>query len=71
MNELKPCPNCKGQVTLYVNIERGVFARCKQCKSEFEVCTMAEAPTYGGTKIRKSTVQKIIKKWNRRATDER
>ena len=66
--ELKPCPKCKSKITLYTNIERGVFARCEQCKSEFDVCGMDKVPVYDGVKVRKSTIRKIKKMWNRRAT---
>lgn len=71
MNETKlnPCPKCNGEITLFVNINRGVFARCGQCKSEFDVCGTHEVPTYHGIRIRKSTIRKVNKMWNRRATD--
>lgn len=63
---LKPCPKCKSKITLYTNIERGVFARCEQCKSEFDVCGMDKVPVYDGVKVRKSTIRKIKKMWNGR-----
>ena len=62
--ELAPCPECQGEISLYTNIEKGVFARCKRCKSEFDVCDMAQVPLYRGVKIRKSTIRKIKKLWN-------
>lgn len=68
--ELKPCPKCKSKVTLYTNIERGVFARCEQCKSEFDICGMGDIPLYDGIKIRKSTARKVEKMWNRMVNDE-
>ena len=68
--ELKPCPKCKGRIRLFVNIERGVFAKCSQCQSEFDVCGVDKVLTYDGIKIRKSTIRKVEKMWNRRADDE-
>ncbi len=69
--ELKPCPICNGEITIYISVERGVFARCKLCKNEYDVCDVDKVPTYDGVKIRKSTVRKIEKIWNRRADDGR
>ena len=68
MLETNPCPKCNGEITLYTNIERGVFARCKQCKSEFDVCEVEETKPYDGIKIRKSTIRKIAKMWNTQQT---
>lgn len=62
--QLKPCPKCGSQVKLITNIDRGVFARCEHCKSEFDVCGMDKVPLYGGVKIRKSTIRKIKRIWN-------
>lgn len=69
--ELNQCPKCKGQITLFTNIERGVFARCEQCKSEYDVCSMDKVSIYDGVKIRKSTIRKIEKMWNRMADNDR
>lgn len=68
--ELKPCPKCKGRIRIFVNIERGAFAKCSQCQSEFDLCGVDKVPTYGGVKFRKSTIRKIQKIWNRRADNE-
>lgn len=65
MEELNPCPKCKGKITLHTVISRGVVARCRECKSEFDVCGVEELKLYHGCKIRKSTIRKIEKMWNR------
>ena len=65
-NELKPCPKCGGEITIYTGIFRGAFAKCKNCKSEFDICGMDKIPTInGGVKIRQCTVDKIKRMWNR------
>lgn len=32
MPELKPCPKCGGDIIIWVNIERGAYAKCVDCK---------------------------------------
>lgn len=68
-NELKPCPVCKGEIRIFTNIARGAFAVCKACKKEFDICENNQIPVYHGCRIRKSTVNKIERMWNRRAED--
>lgn len=65
MEELNPCPKCNGKITLYTVVGVGVVARCRECKSEFDVCGVDELKLYNGCKIRKSTIRKIEKMWNR------
>lgn len=69
-NELKPCPKCGGDIIIWVNIERGAYAKCVDCKKEYPLCGIKDVPTYQGVKIRKSTVRKIEKMWNRRANND-
>lgn len=65
--ELKPCPECKGEITIYTNVARGAFAVCQECKREFDICGTDQIPTYNGCRFRKSTADKIRRMWNRRA----
>lgn len=67
---LLPCPSCKGEIRIYTHLARGAFAVCKTCKKEFDICGMDQIPVYHGCKIRKSTVNKINKMWNRMAVRE-
>lgn len=64
---LKPCPYCKGEIRIYTQLGRGAFAKCKACKKEFDVCEDDQIPTYHGVRIRKSTVNKVYKMWNKMA----
>ena len=62
--ELESCPMCGGGVTLWVNMDVGAFASCHSCRNYFSVCCMNEIPLYCGCRIRKSTKEKIKRKWN-------
>lgn len=62
--ELKPCPDCNGEIEIYVNVMRGAFAVCQKCKKEVGICGMDRIPVYHGVRIRKSTVAKIKRMWN-------
>ena len=62
---LMPCPECGGNITLWVNMDVGAFASCHVCKKHFPVCEMKEIPVYGGYKIRKTTKEKVKRMWNR------
>ena len=64
--EIHPCPDCSGEIRIFTHIARGAFARCQVCKKEYDICGMDQIPTYHGCRIRKSTVNKIIRMWNRR-----
>lgn len=68
--ELKPCPKCKGQIKLYSRFGVGAVAVCQNCKEEFVICGVEELKIYSGCKIRKSTIRKVEKMWNRRADNE-
>lgn len=70
MNRPKSCPDCNGAITIYTNICRGAFARCHVCKKEYPICGIEEIPVFNGCKIRKSTAEKILRMWNRRADSE-
>lgn len=65
--ELKPCPVCNGEIKIYTNSLRGAFSECQKCKKEVDICGMDKIPLYHGVKIRKSTVAKIKRMWNRMA----
>ncbi len=67
--ELKPCPKCNGEIKLYSRVGVGAVAKCQQCKEEFVVCGMADLKLYNGCRIRKSTIGKIEKMWNKQATE--
>ena len=69
-SELKPCPKCRGEIRIYVATFKGAVAKCMECKSLFDICGMDKIPLYDGVKIRKSTVRKVYKMWNRSAADE-
>ena len=68
--ELKPCPKCNGEIRLYSRFGVGAVAVCKNCKEEFVICGVEELKIYNGCKIRKSTIRKVEKMWNRRADNE-
>lgn len=59
--KLKRCPFCGGEAELYV--ENGVTARCKFCN-----CGTPFKMDCGYSK--KSAIEIVIEKWNRRATDD-
>lgn len=63
--ELKPCPDCNGEVKIYANIMRGAYAVCLSCKKEFDICGMDKIPLYQGCKFRKATADKIRRMWNK------
>ena len=63
--KLNPCPKCNGEIKLYSSLGVGAVAICEQCKLEFIVCGMEELKVYNGCRIRKSTVKKIEKMWNK------
>ena len=67
MAELLSCPKCNGEIKLYSRLGVGAVAECQQCKGEFTVCGMEELKVYNGCRIRKSTVRKIEKMWNKQA----
>ena len=66
MVKIKPCPECKGEIRILVNCERGAFAVCQSCEKEFDICGTEQIPLYQGCRIRKVTVDKIKNMWNRR-----
>ncbi len=68
MAELKPCPKCNGEIKLYSRFGVGAVAVCQKCKEEFVVCGIADLKIYNGCRIRKSTIGKIEKMWNKQAT---
>ncbi len=65
--KLKPCPDCNGEIKIYTNISRGAFSKCQKCKKEVDICGMDKIPLYRGVRIRKSTIAKIKRMWNRMA----
>ena len=66
MSELKPCPSCGGEIRIFLHIYRGAVAKCQACKKEYGICGTDKIPTYNGIQIRKCTVDKIRRLWNRR-----
>ena len=62
--DMNPCPKCGGKIILCMEIERGVYAQCEQCKSEFDVGKLKDRELYYGLKIRMSTLKKVTKLWN-------
>ena len=65
VDDLKPCPKCKGEIELYSSCyltnESNCFARCKSCKSEFVVPTELKAK---GVKIYPASIKKAHRIWN-------
>lgn len=68
---LKPCPDCNGEIKIYLNLNRGAFSECQKCKKEVDICGWDKIPVYHGIKVRKSTADKIRRMWNKRAESER
>ena len=70
--ELKPCPECGGEIALYsccridVNYNYNCFAKCQKCKKEYPMPEV-ELKTYG-TRIYSASVRKAERLWNLRAT---
>jgi hypothetical protein len=67
--ELKPCPECGGNITLYSHCsfkdDYNCFARCSNCKREFP---MPEAWLAShGTRIYPASIKRAHRCWNRRA----
>ena len=64
-DNLKPCPKCKGEITLYSScyITNGsnCFARCESCKSEFAIPTELKVK---GVKIYPASMKKARRLWN-------
>ncbi len=65
--KLKPCPDCNGEIKIYLDLYRGAFSECQKCGNEVDICGWDKIPLYCGVKIRKSTADKIRRMWNRRA----
>jgi transcription elongation factor Elf1 len=65
LDELKPCPKCKGEIQLfscgYFTGDSNCFARCKSCKKEFVVPTELKA---NGVKIYPASIKKAYRIWN-------
>lgn len=60
-NELKPCPFCGGEATVFVSGEGGVYVICTKCfiRTQTLVDTLAYSkPT--------NAVYKVVDQWNRR-----
>lgn len=65
--ELMPCPDCNGEIKIWTASGRGAFSECQKCGKEVDICGWDKIPLYCGCKIRKSTVNKIKRMWNRMA----
>lgn len=57
--KLKPCPDCSSEIKIFTNLLRGAYAKCLQCKKEFDICGNDRIPLYHGCRFRKSTADKI------------
>lgn len=63
--ELKPCPFCGGEATLFVAPEGGVFVKCVRCGAKTKCRVDSDAfskPT--------NAVKSVIEAWNRRVKEE-
>jgi hypothetical protein len=65
LDDLKPCPKCRGEIDLYSSChytdDGNCFARCKSCKTEFTVPTELKA---NGVKIYPASIKKAYRIWN-------
>lgn len=67
--DLAPCPECGGEIRVRVHPARGAWAQCSNCEQETHICGMDEIPVYNGIHIRRSTVNKVYKMWNKRVAE--
>lgn len=63
---LHPCPECSGEIKIYARTGVGAVAVCQKCKAEYTVCGIADLHIYNGCKIRKSTIEKVMRLWNKK-----
>ena len=64
--ELKPCPNCDGEILLYSNgPKRGVYAKCKACGSEYPIPVKIKTWKSNPIRISDITIRKAKEQWNR------
>lgn len=65
VDDLKPCPICNGEITLYssCDIKNGsnCFARCNSCKAEFVLPMELKAR---GVRIYPTSIKKAHRIWN-------
>lgn len=63
-NELKFCPFCGGEATVFVSSEGGVFVICMKCQTRTK--TLVDSLQYNKPT---NAVDKVIEAWNRRVND--
>ena len=67
--DLAPCPECGGEIRILVHPAKGAWAQCSNCEQETHICGMDKIPVYNGIHIRRSTVNKVYRKWNQMAAE--
>lgn len=65
MNELKPCPFCGGEATVFASSEGGVFVVCMKC--QVRTHTLVDTLAYNKPT---NAVKKVIEAWNRRVDND-
>lgn len=65
-NNLKPCPFCGGEASLYMDNHKKYFAGCENCNFYYGIEIEHDQELYEGWRAIYDTREEAIAAWNRR-----